>query len=73
MEENRKEPSPQAPAKPTLERIIQDGFRLITDYRGEKIYGKGYERILYDPQTDRISLTYSVPVDFGDPGRFTSG
>ncbi len=58
MEEDKNPPAPQ----PTLERILEWGFKFLTDCKGEKIYAKGCQRILYDSKTDKISISYAVKV-----------
>ena len=44
--------------KPTLDSILTDGFKLDGTYIDYEMYAFGKKRIMYDPKTDQIVLSY---------------
>ncbi len=50
--------------KENLARLTEGGWELGGSFaRTGKIYQRGDERLLYDPQTDRVMFRYTAPPD----------
>jgi len=49
--------------KPTLEKLIADGYKKKGFHAKHIIFGKGDKRLLYDPRSDKIRVRYSARVN----------